>query len=961
MNIRLLIRLANRLDNNKNISAANYIDGLIITAGRLEDTIKKYPQLEDKIRELSQHDPSKENKYLEWATKQLSAGHSINDIKTTLDEFHKKVQRLKDKNIHSYDLPTLKEELSKIEELSKTKQKSVSKASGAIVIYDSPDTIVNRIDNKDACIAYGAGTKWCITQKNEKHYESYVALNVLFYFIINKNLEQTNPLYKIAVSIERDLDNKILKIQYFDAKDENIDENIVSANVQNWGAIKSAITNDIPAAPDGQIVKTIKQLNDTSKSKEELEKIFNNLDFDNKDLISKSDKITNPVALNIIYAFINKLKSDISSAKYNTTDPDKIKEFSQHPSWQVRHALVERNSNIPPEVILALSKDPDGNIRAEVASSKNTPPNVLASMSNDIESYVVKRIAENKNTPAETINELVKNSKPNTDISVGIANNHLAPQSALESIYNSATTINDNGPERAQILKNLASNISTPLYILKILSKVNGFNGAEFMIPPKDMWRLDSVRAHVADNPSTPPETLIELAKIDDRDVQQNIATNKNSPAEALHLLINNKYTSIRQHIAEHPNTSTEDRLNLYKSLPPRSFEATDRVFRIQSLPSDFLEKSIDIAVNRNDISVLYDIAEHKNTPPAALTKILKIIHSRVFDGLNSSSKDIESKLSRNKNTPEDILFQLYNNELNWPSLAANKNIPQKLFNDLYESQSPKVLENLIDFSPLITPELLEELSKNPNPHIRKAIIYHPNTPINIIKEFARIHSNSLSSQWVGEAAEERLKELKLAHIKMRLVKLANALDNSNNIKIADQIDLLIKLAGPLTLYHGSPYGGLKSFEHVKPPIYFTPDENIARQYAVGTILAAQKNPGGIIIKVPTVYKVNISINNPIDFRIKDDVNFYINARQAYIDTNKEDEDRFFTYPKINATGFIDSSSKLPMYSNSKAIIKLFGIYGRKSDAIWVDEGTQGISLAIFDGSKVKILDSYPV
>jgi hypothetical protein len=78
------------------------------------------------------------------------------------------------------------------------------------------------IKNKDASMTYGAGTKWCITMRDAKYFEQYSNENVVFYFLINKNLDQKNSLSKLAFAIQRDKENKILKTEIFDAKDKKI-------------------------------------------------------------------------------------------------------------------------------------------------------------------------------------------------------------------------------------------------------------------------------------------------------------------------------------------------------------------------------------------------------------------------------------------------------------------------------------------------------------------------------------------------------------------------------------------------------------------------------------------------------------------------------------------------------------------------------------------------------------------
>jgi hypothetical protein len=154
-----------------------------------------------------------------------------------------------------------------------------------------------------------------------------------------------------------------------------------------------------------------------------------------------------------------------------------------------------------------------------------------------------------------------------------------------------------------------------------------------------------------------------------------------------------------------------------------------------------------------------------------------------------------------------------------------------------------------------------------------------------------------------------------------------------------------------MVMYHGSPYGGLSSFEGTRPPIYLTPHYHIARQYAIDQGLpAAQRDPGGLSRKVPTVYKVRISPRHIIDFRDAD-----VQARYAAL-RSRCDQSLLGRCPPLDEEGFICSHTGLPMYSYARPLVKLWHEGGIEADAIWLDEGTQGISLALFEPSRAQIL-----
>src|SRR5271157_2766903 len=203
----------------------NTIRGLIIE-GRIEDFQAKYPHLD--VVSVNSRDPSGHSKYLSWMLKQLEKGHGENDLYPTVEFFHDNLQRFKNKDINSYnDLKDLEDVAKSLPEKSKTKQKKEIK-SDAPKVYEDDYYVVVRPDTKQSCMVYGANTKWCITMGDASYYEQYTSQNVIFYFILSKNRESSDPLSKIAIAMMRDKDNKIYGIEYYDAQDDKLNKESVS-------------------------------------------------------------------------------------------------------------------------------------------------------------------------------------------------------------------------------------------------------------------------------------------------------------------------------------------------------------------------------------------------------------------------------------------------------------------------------------------------------------------------------------------------------------------------------------------------------------------------------------------------------------------------------------------------------------------------------------------------------------
>jgi hypothetical protein len=138
-----------------------------------------------------------------------------------------KIKNIGEKNIDFWAKKPWKEFTKFVTELDETKTKTEEKkeagikvkAEGAELRAENEDWYVYKILNKDACILFGAGTRWCITDKQNDTFEDYKYYND-FYFLISKKMgkeekeEDRDPWYKIALQVEMDGEKT-----YWDAQD----------------------------------------------------------------------------------------------------------------------------------------------------------------------------------------------------------------------------------------------------------------------------------------------------------------------------------------------------------------------------------------------------------------------------------------------------------------------------------------------------------------------------------------------------------------------------------------------------------------------------------------------------------------------------------------------------------------------------------------------------------------------
>lgn len=148
-----------------------------------------------------------------------------------IDEYIKLFKELKDKNQLSgeqkdisywikKDFDVFMNFIDRSQVEYELKSLSKVKSNERVKVFENDKCVVYNILTHNAACKYGAGTRWCITQSNDDHWISYHEQNhVNFYFIIQKNLNIDNRLYKIAVAVYPE---KMNTTEIFDATDTRL-------------------------------------------------------------------------------------------------------------------------------------------------------------------------------------------------------------------------------------------------------------------------------------------------------------------------------------------------------------------------------------------------------------------------------------------------------------------------------------------------------------------------------------------------------------------------------------------------------------------------------------------------------------------------------------------------------------------------------------------------------------------
>lgn len=231
----------------------NILESTILVEGRLEDVKAKYQGNDKLIDALSKTDPSGNNKYLDWMTKQvlgLGDGHTptTDIVIDTIELFDKSGARLKKagkpSDINQYksvwEIKETIDSLSRREAPSKAQLKGLGE-----LVLDNENLYVIAPRNWEGSCKFGTGAKWCIAQEtSSSHWTSYSKGN-MFYFVVSKKLPSSDNNYKIA--IQKDLTTG--KNTYWDVPDtssntpqnRDIDASVLSVIDKHFNKTKKLI------------------------------------------------------------------------------------------------------------------------------------------------------------------------------------------------------------------------------------------------------------------------------------------------------------------------------------------------------------------------------------------------------------------------------------------------------------------------------------------------------------------------------------------------------------------------------------------------------------------------------------------------------------------------------------------------------------------------------------------------
>ena len=243
----------------------------VLLESRLSDTLAKYPQLAEFIKDMAEQDPSGNNKYLDYFAKILNAiakkakdfrpagamerrilaqepesaraeeimrslknqaALELRDraraLRRMIISFHNYQTLWSEKDIYKYktyeSLDAAHDEAqAEIEKRELEKRYAKQAKQDIEVVYSSHNMIVRRINSHTASMLFGLGTQWCITQRDSPSYwEDYERQGNAFFFLELKNNPPRNNKQKYAFQLNREGLESI-----YDEEDNPVDEDEV--------------------------------------------------------------------------------------------------------------------------------------------------------------------------------------------------------------------------------------------------------------------------------------------------------------------------------------------------------------------------------------------------------------------------------------------------------------------------------------------------------------------------------------------------------------------------------------------------------------------------------------------------------------------------------------------------------------------------------------------------------------
>ena len=247
------------------------------------------------------------------------------------------------------------------------------------------------------------------------------------------------------------------------------------------------------------------------------------------------------------------------------------------------------------------------------------------------------------------------------------------------------------------------------------------------------------MKCNIAENPSTPIETLVKLSH--DSDSSSNVAANPSIPHYLMQNLSNSKSEFVRIGVARNPKATAEilrklakdtsDDVRDYAAYNPNLPEdcyldlagdytaIASNLLRHSNLGSDVLSILVEKLYHPQDLQM---IAEHPNATSDVLDTLVDRTH-RPYCRYNY--RDVYTSIISNPNTTYNTLVKLMKDKdshYDMAKLTTNSDILDELSQVCLPYIKVYIAKN-----PNTSPDTLARLYRSRNPEVKQAVLDNPN------------------------------------------------------------------------------------------------------------------------------------------------------------------------------------------------------------------------------------------
>ena len=500
------------------------------------------------------------SQYIQWITGQLKQIPDLN-LQQIIEDYIPPLLSLQ-KNKEKFESNFL-ENLQSIEELNKALNQ---KASSGGLAAPVPEAHLGKIAEENGWILYmphtteasceigktggRRDTTWCTTRPDSSNmflqYSASQNSNIILFYVIKKGVNaETDPFAKMSVGF---IDGEPKFSQGAGG---------VSVNASNDNLDQKKFEQVLGEDRANKFLQIMQEkagsLKGEHPAKEEFRKLIQNPKaFQAKIGGYAKDENGRELRKNFIEAALG----------YKEVSPEILTTLARDPDRDVRQE-VAKNRKTPPETLTFLAGDKDSFVRNLVADNENIPPKALTFLARDPDRDVRQAVARNLNTPREALIALARDE--NYDVRINVAGNPNTPPEALAALAALSKS------KETTILYTIAKNPNTPTKILADLAKSKDKNVVYAVAqnpntPTKilaDFAALTgdvnlAIRRYTARNPNLPTEIFTTLAGDRDKYIRGNVAQNPNTPTKILAFLAGDPDRDVRTAVARNLNTPRE-------------------------------------------------------------------------------------------------------------------------------------------------------------------------------------------------------------------------------------------------------------------------------------------------------------------------------------------------------------------------------------------------------------------